>query len=28
MMFLSKVKNPIATFEKLIDADKPRFAGK
>lgn len=28
MMFLSKVKDPVATFEALVEADKKRFAGK
>lgn len=28
MMFLSKVKDPVATFEALLEADKKRFAGK
>ncbi|MEG0307098.1 MAG: knotted carbamoyltransferase YgeW [Clostridium sp.] len=28
MMFLSKVKNPIETFEELLEADKKRFSGK
>jgi len=28
MMFLSKVKDPVATFESLVEADKKRFAGK
>lgn len=28
MMFLSKVKEPVTTFEALLEADKKRFAGK
>ncbi|MEG0133594.1 MAG: knotted carbamoyltransferase YgeW [Clostridium sp.] len=28
MMFLSKVKNPMETFEELLEADKKRFSGK
>ena len=28
MMFLSKVKDPVATFDALLEADKKRFAGK
>lgn len=28
MMFLSKVKDPIATFKKLLEEDKSRFSGK
>ena len=28
MMFLSKVKNPVKTFNKLINAKTPRFSGK
>ncbi len=27
MMFLSKIKDPVATFEKLLEANKPRFSG-
>jgi len=28
MMFLSKVKDPISVFEKLLEEDKPRFIEK
>jgi len=28
MMFLSKVKDPVDTFQKLLKADRPRFLGK